>query len=922
MSCICIAGSNQLVLDLVAKVLKISGMNLLVGDEPQSLGNANSSYDVEISKNVVKGSILPHRLSQVTRSAHAIEPGGWADTSNLDLLTEWLRIEPSLCFVLVSSKLTNVIAQAIDDYENAFDCLQIVRSWQQSQQKLLHFFYRHRDRCVLVDSQDCLENAQDFVRECKQRFSVPLELPKDSLLAWQGLQNPVALYFSKSLLDSYPEALSLENELATCVRTFSEARDIFLEVQDRGREHLLLREYRAQRQRSQDSLKQLVEVNTTLLEKIESIQSENRHLFNQHQKSQLQNNTLSEEVDADRKAIAMLKAELEHAKTQITEADAKNDELSKKNDHLIFDLYEAQRKSELTQELNIELEARVNVLEIQENNSRTLADLRQVDLDQALEKNVQLQEKQVDVEAENDILLSQFQQSLIDLESFILKNSMLQSQIGVEQEGTNALESRLSEVLAEYRTLDQAHMQWRAEREILIEQIECKQNAIILQNEESERTAAEHQSALTITNAKLLNIQQKFVDEVSAKQALETQVQSLSSQIDALAVEHHHWLAERKTLIEQIEFKQSALELQRETVERLVSALESLELEKLGLASRLLRLLQKYPMPVVFERLEVLEAPVGDQLKAQWQLVGLDTGKRSVQSLLFATMIEGTALGFCFSRHQASANGFVRWPGILATAAELVVSSVGDATTGPARAETWLSLATSDLETLMALSLCVEQDLNAGRIAVQFGEDISKRMSTGLEDFKRLSSETRGTFRYDRVRLKRATVNDDYEHLWFEFENVSFNDMRSNHFELRVSCSELISKRFGSFPKLEFPYLETQQPLRSWFAESRDNFGEKLELRFALPELYDVEIWRKLSREDQAFIVSVLERLPTILRDLELDLAELHRPWSQWQPVVECMGKCLSPTIISEPVVDLSLKRSTSSTMLNYLKEA
>jgi hypothetical protein len=70
--------------------------------------------------------------------------------------------------------------------------------------------------------------------------------------------------------------------------------------------------------------------------------------------------------------------------------------------------------------------------------------------------------------------------------------------------------------------LDQAHTQWRAEREILIEQIEVKQNALKMQNEESKRITAEHQRELTMLNEQLLNVQQKFADEVSAKKVLES----------------------------------------------------------------------------------------------------------------------------------------------------------------------------------------------------------------------------------------------------------------------------------------------------------------------------------------------------------------------------------------------------------------
>lgn len=986
MSCICIAGSNQFVLDLVAKVLKASGMNLLVGEELQAEYKTYLSDVALATVGAARRSITPQRLSQVMQLAKSTHLAGWADTSNLNALPEWLRIEPSLYFVLVTSKLTDVIAQALDDYENVFDCSEVVASWQQSQQKLLHFFYRHRERCLLVESQDCLENTQDFVSECKQSLSVPLQVPSEHLSVWPKCINSVSLHFAKRLLESFPEALSLENELTTCVRMFAGAQAISSETEQHGAEHLLLREYRAQRHQSQASLRQWVEENTKLLNKIESIQTENQQLFNQSQKSEQQFEILSEEAEVDCKTIAKLKAELDLARNQMTEVRAENNELLKNNEHLFFDLDKAQRGSELSFERNADLEFQITTLSSELNNSQALADIRQVDLDHALQKNVQLQEKQAEVEAENDVLLTQFQESLIDLESYILKNRTLQSQITAEQEGTKALEARLHEVTAEFETLDQAHVLWRSERETLIEQIELKQNALTVQSQEFERVSAEFQLQLSAVQEKqseaegeieILSerlqqartdlasyvienqvLQDSLTSEKERAGILDARLLEVTREYDFISSAHILWLAERENLLtlnaamqsELSALKQAheslLLELSEEQLlaeqqfsqnEHAATMLKTLELEKNAAEARLVQVLQKHPMPVGCERIEILEPPAGDQLKTQWQAIGLETGKRIQPSLLFSTIIEDSALGLIFSRQQATHNGLIRWPEILSTSTELVLSPVGNANTGPIRAETWLSLATTDLDTVIALSLTLEKELKNDGIFKQLGQDISSRLLAGLDAFKHLSSETQSTFRYDQVRLKRATVNDDYEHLWLEFDQVCYGQFRLRHFECRIACAELISKRFGSFPKLEFPRLDSEQSLTSWYAESRDDFGDKLELRFAPPALFDVEVWGRLKHEDQGLILSLLERLPTILRELELDQAGLHRPWPQWTSVVEHMSRCLEPAMTALPVVDAPALeppapkdsapqtqaiRSTSSAFLSFLQES
>ena len=248
MSCLCIAGVTQPVLDIVAKVLVTSGMKLLVSDESTLLTNDPAlASEKNISPDKLGTSVTPHRLHQVMQLAHSSELTGWADTDNLNALAAWLRIEPTMCFVLVASKIEDVLARAIDSHDNEFDCEQIIYNWHQSHQNLLHFFYRHRERCVLVQEQDCLNDTQGFVRACVQKFSVPLQIPKEPLSVWSAIENTVALHFAKKLLESYPEALSLENELTTCLTDIAFTKETLSESQGPSSAYALLNEYRAQR---------------------------------------------------------------------------------------------------------------------------------------------------------------------------------------------------------------------------------------------------------------------------------------------------------------------------------------------------------------------------------------------------------------------------------------------------------------------------------------------------------------------------------------------------------------------------------------------------------------------------------------------------------------------------------------------------
>src|SRR5690606_3202512 len=75
---------------------------------------------------------------------------------------------------------------------------------------------------------------------------------------------------------------------------------------------------------------------------------------------------------------------------------------------------------------------------------------------------------------------------------------------------------------------------------------------------------------------------------------------------------------------------------------------------------------------------------------------------------------------------------------------------------------------------------------------------------------------------------------------------------------------------------------EGQTLLNSWFVESFDDFGDKLELRFALPEAMDLGVWHKLSTQDQDVVRKLIKILPDCLQRLQKDGCHISRPWQEW----------------------------------------
>jgi hypothetical protein len=138
--------------------------------------------------------------------------------------------------------------------------------------------------------------------------------------------------------------------------------------------------------------------------------------------------------------------------------------------------------------------------------------------------------------------------------------------------------------------------------------------------------------------------------------------------------------------------------------------------------------------------------------------------------------------------------------------------------------------------------------------------------------------------RYDEVHLKRELINPDYEHLWLEFRGLSLGATHLKKFEIRLGAALVQPTGFSQYPKFEIPLIDGKtKPFDSWYAESHDHSGAKLELRFALDKnVFDVAVWSKLSDADRALLSRLIYAMPDALKRLETQKVAIHRPWATW----------------------------------------
>jgi hypothetical protein len=295
------------------------------------------------------------------------------------------------------------------------------------------------------------------------------------------------------------------------------------------------------------------------------------------------------------------------------------------------------------------------------------------------------------------------------------------------------------------------------------------------------------------------------------------------------------------------------------------------------------RMLKRNPSYSDFERIERLQVGSGPDQRNTWRVQGLTIGARIIAHLEFSTVIENGMAGLVFPKEAATSGALLRWPCPGEQGEEALILPRGDNSVIRARAATIEELSTSDAQLAwrlpaLLLSQLDEKDAPLAA-ALKLLQETSRRMTIPL--------------RYDEVVLKREQVNPDYEHLWFVLKNAEIHGQPKGDLEFRLACADIHGNRFGLRPKLEFPQTASTA-LENWYAESSDDFGLKLELRFVMPHEFDMGIWKKLCAHDQQLIKAVLRAVPRIIANLSHNGIQLKRAPESWQSIAIHMARALN----------------------------
>ena len=461
-----------------------------------------------------------------------------------------------------------------------------------------------------------------------------------------------------------------------------------------------------------------------------------------------------------------------------------------------------------------------------------------------------LEEKQLEAARENDLLLLRLHKTQEEFESALLQNQ--------------AVEQSLRDMQADFIAPAQ-------------EQGELKDRIALLQEAKNEQT-------------ELVQGLQSQIEALTAEcDGLKTTVIDNEKKLQTLEEKHLEASEENDLLLQQL----------HKTQEELESTLVQYEALKTGQdtsTTRWKKSIERQPDYCGYGSMSI--APGEEQSTLLWDISNLEIAGRQFPRLQFETFALGGVAGFRFGRagkmHDAAAP-FLRRPDAIADDPVVSIIPVAKTSEEVKRCTNILNgLASSDWRLLQTLAPFLKTCLLDEQLAGRLSKVLRTGTMTAFDNLIRLLASYPPAFRYDRVVLQQEHREPGYEHLWLVVENLQYGALHCPTFEFRLACANVQTDTFGANPRFEFPPSLAGEVMNSWFEESRGKFGPKLELRFALPNAMDIDVWRKLSPEDTRLIAALVEHLPGFLSHLRLAGTSISRSWEDWNTLAENIKNILS----------------------------
>lgn len=176
----------------------------------------DAQYQAPVNQ-LVPGQFWSNAATDVFMTNLDNEYWGWADSNSVHLLEHWRDYEDNVRFVLVYNSPNRALAKALPFMPvNPETADQLTDSWLNYNDALLRFYYRNKERCVLINSDSAALKEGALPDLAEHQLSVDLQ-PSDTteleVFKEHDRYTDIASLISTSLRAEFDDAESLYQEL-------------------------------------------------------------------------------------------------------------------------------------------------------------------------------------------------------------------------------------------------------------------------------------------------------------------------------------------------------------------------------------------------------------------------------------------------------------------------------------------------------------------------------------------------------------------------------------------------------------------------------------------------------------------------------------------------------------------------------------
>jgi hypothetical protein len=305
----------------------------------------------------------------------------WKDKEAISFLDYWKSLDSTLSFVLVynaPNKLFEKLLQQ-ETMPSMEELEEELKIWKAYNRELLNFYYRNQDRCILVNSEQIIDESPIKFLEIGKEIGIEMESKNFSLEAIHKnfnkseIDDQLYVNLINTLIQNYPDVLALYDELQSSAnlpyqQIYKKNISVYDSITSYVKTQKALQEKDQQLEKQlengkqfQERLKELenkkdfqAEENEMLLAQLHSVQEELEKRYIETQKTE---KTLKAREQALQEKDQQLEKQLENGKQfqeRLKELENKKDFQAEENEMLLAQLHSVQEELERQYLKNIE----------------------------------------------------------------------------------------------------------------------------------------------------------------------------------------------------------------------------------------------------------------------------------------------------------------------------------------------------------------------------------------------------------------------------------------------------------------------------------------------------------------------------------------------------------------------------------------